>query len=80
MDQIVFEYQGRTLSAQLISSTQMEPHYHWVYFNDAQIASFLDDDCIGFKQKGNGLQPTRTYVVHRELVETVQRAVETHIS
>lgn len=80
MENIVFEYKGRQLSGQLISSTNMEPHYHWFYFTDDSLSKIIEDDCIGFKKKGNQLQPTKTFSGHIELVETVKRIVESHIN
>jgi hypothetical protein len=80
MEKIVFEYNGRQHSGQLISSTNMEPHYHWVYFSDETITRLINDDCIGFKKKGNGLQPTKVISNHQELIETVKRIVESRIN
>lgn len=80
MEKIVFDYKGRQHSAQLISSTNIEPHYHWVYFNDEDIITSIKDDCIGFKKKGSQLQPTRIFANHSDLVETVKKTVEEHIN
>lgn len=80
MSEIVFEYKGRRHSGQLISSTNLEPHYYWVYFTDEVIKRLLHDDCIGFKQRGNGLQPTKTFTVHHELVELIKKIVENQIN
>ncbi len=81
MDKITFEYKGKQLSGQLISSTNLEPHYHWFYFNDAEITQTIQDDCIGFKKRGGQLTPTRVYSgQHIELVETVKRVIESHIN
>ena len=79
MKQISFEYQGRHRSGQIISSTNIEPHYHWVYFNDQEMQAIFKDDCIGFKKTGNNLYPTRIYTSHSELVEKVKSLVEKNI-
>jgi hypothetical protein len=79
MDKIVFEYKGKQHSGQLISSTNIEPHYHWVYFSDETITRMINDDCIGFKKKGDQLQPTKIIMQHHELVETVKKIVESRI-
>jgi hypothetical protein len=79
MSEVIFEYNGRTHTGQIVSSTNVEPHYHWVYFNDQDITKLINDDCIGFKKKDNQLQPTKIYTSHLELVETVKRVVEMNI-
>jgi hypothetical protein len=80
MNDVVFEYKGRQYKGQIVSSTNVDPHYHWFYFNDKDISKLINDDCIGFKKKGNQLQPTKIYTSHSELVETVKRVVEMNIS
>lgn len=79
MTQISFEYKGRKHSGHIISSTNIEPHYHWVYFNDTEMERLINDDCIGFKNTDNGLRPTKIYTTHTELVETVKAVVEQFI-
>jgi hypothetical protein len=79
-DMITFEYKGKQRTGQIISSTNLEPHYHWVYFNDEEITRTIQDDCIGFKKKGDQLTPTRIFTAHTELIETVKRVVENHIN
>jgi hypothetical protein len=80
MDKIVFEYNGKIHSGQLVSSTNIEPHYHWVYFSDESITRLINDDCIGFKMKGDALQPTRVISNHQELVDTVKKIIESRIN
>lgn len=80
MRQIVFEYKGRQHRGQIISSTTIEPHYHWFYFDDEDIIGLIEDDCIGFQKKNDELHPTRIYTRHQELVETVKKVVENNIS
>lgn len=79
MRDIVFEYNGKKLTGQIVSSTNIEPHYHWFYFNDQEITGMINDDCIGFKIKNEQLHPTRTYTTHLELVETIKRVIENNI-
>ncbi len=79
MTEIHFEYKGRQLSGHIISSTNIEPHYHWVYFNDTYMEAMIKDDCIGFKRTGNMLYPTKVYTSHLDLVEKVQKIVEQNI-
>ena len=80
MSDVVFEYKGRQHSGFIVSSTNIEPHYHWFYFNDEHISRIINDDCIGFKKEGNDLHPTKIYKSHTDLVETVQRIIERNIS
>lgn len=80
MKEISFIYQGRARSGQIISSTSIEPHYHWVYFNDKEIEQVINDDCIGFKKTAKGLHPTRIYTTNTELIETIRSLVEKNIS
>jgi hypothetical protein len=79
MKDIRFEYNGREHSGKIISSTNIEPHYHWFYFTDTEIKTIIKDDCIGFKKTDRGLRPTRIYTTHTELVEQVRSIVEKHI-
>jgi hypothetical protein len=79
MKEISFEYKGRQHSAQLISSTTLEPHYHWVYFNDKELEMLINDDCIGFKRTDKGLHPTKIFTVHPELIEKIRSLVEKNI-
>jgi len=80
MNEISFVYNGRMHSGQIISSTSLEPHYHWVYFKDKEIEKLINDDCIGFKKTDNGLRPTKLYTTNTELVETIKSLVEQNIS
>lgn len=79
MKQISFEYKGRERSGQIISSTNIEPHYHWVYFNDTEMVSMIKDDCIGFKKIDDNLYPTKIYTSHTDLIEQVKSIVEKNI-
>lgn len=79
MKEISFEYKGRQHSGQIISSTNFEPHYHWVYFNDTEVQKMIKDDCVGFKLTEHGLRPTKIYTTHTELVEKLRSLVEHHI-
>ncbi|HEX6913895.1 MAG TPA: hypothetical protein VF145_01555 [Chitinophagaceae bacterium] len=79
MTEISFEYNGRKHSGQVISSTHIEPHYHWFCFDDSELVKLLKDDCIGFKKTGDGLSPTRLFVQHQELVETVRQMIQQRI-
>jgi hypothetical protein len=80
MSEVVFEYKGRQHSGFIVSSTNVEPHYHWFYFNDEHIPGIIKDDCIGFKKKGNQLHPTKIYTSHTDLIEKVKSIVERTIN
>ena len=75
MGEIIFSYKGRQHSGYIVSSTNMEPHYHWFCFNSKEMSKLLNDDCIGFKIQNNQLLPTRPFTAHTELVETVRSIV-----
>jgi len=79
-DMVTFEYRGKQVTGQIISSTNFEPHYHWFYFNDTEITQKIEDDCIGFKNKGGRLTPTKSFAAHTDLVEVVKKVVESHIN
>jgi hypothetical protein len=80
MNEIVFEYKGRKHYGHLVSSTNLEPHYHWIYFTDEEITRLIHDDCVGFKGTGKALQPTKTFTTYRDLIDTLKKAVEEHIN
>lgn len=80
MSEIVFVYKGKQHTGQIISSTNAEPHYHWFYFKDEVLSKMINDDCIGFKKKGNQLHPTKIYTSHFDLVEKVKSIVEQSIN
>lgn len=80
MRDIQFQYKGQTVSGQIISSTQIEPHYYWFYFKDSNIQDLINDDCIGFKKKADGLHPTRIHTAHHDLVNTVRDIVLQHVN
>ncbi|MCE3282972.1 MAG: hypothetical protein K0Q66_1709 [Chitinophagaceae bacterium] len=75
MSEIVFSYKGIQHSGYIVSSTNIEPHYHWFYFNSEEIGRLLHDDCIGFKLHKNQLLPTKQFIAHSDLVETVKHIV-----
>ncbi len=79
MNQIVFTYDGKKHTGYIISSTNLQPHYHWFYFNDEELIKQVDD-CIGFKLQNNELTPTRHFKNHDHLVETVKQIVQQRIS
>lgn len=78
MNEIIFTYQGKMHTGYIVSSTHAEPHYHWFYFNDEELIKEIDD-CIGFKIQNDELTPTRNFMKHSELVETVKKIVENKI-
>jgi hypothetical protein len=79
MNKIVFTYQGKKHTGYIVSSTNLEPHYHWFYFNDQELINEVDE-CIGFKIQNNVLTPTRSFRKHNQLVETVKDIVEQRVN
>lgn len=75
---VVFAYMGKTYSGYVVSSTDLDPHFHWFFFNDKQFAEQFSDS-IAFREINGSLRPVHNYSRNAELVLSVQKAVEAYL-
>lgn len=76
---VSFTYKGKSYSGYIITSTDCQPHYYWLFFKDlALIRKF--GDSIGFKQKGNDLVPTQRHSDDLDFIESIKLLIQSYLS
>ena len=75
---IAFTYHGQTCSGYIITSTDIEPHYYWFFFDSKE---FIQDiaDSIAFTDEAGKLVPVHNYGPHVELVRIIKKLIERFI-
>lgn len=74
MKVITFNYQGKTYSGELIASTNMQPHYYWLSFNDSELKERIGES-IAFMQNGDRIELVYTVTNNQDIVDVVKMAV-----
>jgi hypothetical protein len=72
-----FEFEGRTRYGHIVSSTRLEPHFHWFMFEDADLVAVYGDS-IAFKVQSGELIPLY-HLTSPNLVDAVKECVEQNI-
>jgi hypothetical protein len=73
-----FELDGDTYSGHIISSTTIEPHFHWFMFEDHTVISKYGDS-IAFKVKDGELLPLY-HLTAPGLVAAVKNCVQQYLA
>ena len=73
-----FQYCGKTYSGYVVISTEMEPHYYWLFFNETEMVRKFGDG-IGFKKKGDDLVPTQQYYREADFIENVKTIIKSSL-
>jgi hypothetical protein len=72
-----FEFEGRKRYGHIVSSTRLQPHFHWFMFEDADLVAVYGDS-IAFKVQDQQLIPVY-HLTSPILVDAVKRCVEQNI-
>ena len=68
-----FVFEGKNYTAELVSSTYKEPHYHWVVFNEQEIIDIIGDT-LTFRCKEGKFEALYTNK-NASLVETIKKVI-----
>jgi len=77
-EKVSFDFQGITIAGYIISSTDMQPHFHWFLLEDANLIERFGDG-IAFKEDNGKLEPVRLLPKHRDFIVEVRKCVEQNI-
>jgi hypothetical protein len=77
-DTASFDFKGMTVTGFIISSTDIQPHFHWFLFDDVNLIDTFGDS-IAFKVDEGQLKPVSVIVKHQDFIEAVKRCVENHL-
>ena len=72
-----FEFQGITYSGYIVSSTDIQPHFHWFMFNDPSVIEQYGDS-IAFKVEANQLIALY-HLTAADFVAAVQHCVQQYL-
>ncbi|HEX6915614.1 MAG TPA: hypothetical protein VF145_10260 [Chitinophagaceae bacterium] len=72
---VAFHYMGKTCSGYVMSSTDLEPHYHWFFFNEREYIERIGES-IPFIVKDGELVPANHYSEHEGLVTVIKTVLE----
>lgn len=75
---IAFTYNGKPCSGYIITSTDIEPHYYWFFFESKEFIEAIAD-CIAFTMNSGRLEPVHNYSRHMDLVRIVRKLIERFI-
>jgi hypothetical protein len=81
MDGVVtFSHEGIEYSAQVISSENLLPPYHWVLFKSPEMQQKLGDD-VAFIEKDGKLKSVHPSLARKnlELLQAIKSALEKHL-
>jgi hypothetical protein len=73
-----FEFKGTTITGYIISSTDIQPHFHWFFFDDVNLIATFGDS-IAFKTVDGQLEPVNIIFKHKDFIEAVKDCVRKHI-
>jgi hypothetical protein len=77
-DAVSFEFKGTTVTGYIISSTDIEPHYHWFLLKDVNLINEYGDS-IAFKEKDGELKSVHVMINHLDFIAAVKDCVRKHI-
>ena len=72
-----FDFEGRTYTGYVVSSTDIEPHFHWFVFDDRNVVAQYGDS-IPFKIEEGKLLP-QYHLTSPDFVAAVQTCVQQFI-
>jgi hypothetical protein len=75
---VVFTYHGKTCSGHIMTSTDIEPHYYWFFFDSREFIEAIADS-IAFTEDHGRLIPVHNYTRHMDLVRIVKKIIERFI-
>src|SRR5438105_2298935 len=77
---VTFSHEGKEYSADVISSENISPHYHWLLFRQPEIQKKLGED-IAFIEKEGKLKSIHPSIAkkNQDLLETIKTALKTHL-
>jgi hypothetical protein len=79
MDGVVtFSHDGIEYAADVISSENLLPSYHWILFRNPEMKQMLGDD-VAFIEKDGKLKSVHPGKKNHELLQVIKFALEKHL-
>jgi hypothetical protein len=76
-EKVSFVYNGKRYTGQVVSSTRLEPHFHWFMFDDPEAIEQYGDS-IAFKIE-NGVLIPLYHLTAPDFVSAVHRCVQEYL-
>jgi hypothetical protein len=78
--QVTFSHEGVEYGADVISSENLQPPYHWILFRDPDMQKILGDD-VAFIEKDGKLKSVHPALAKKnhELLQAIQSALQKHL-
>lgn len=78
---LTFWHDGKEYAADVVSSENLQPHYHWLLFRSDDMKTALGED-VAFVENDGNLKSVHPSLARRnqELFESIRAALQQHLA